>query len=277
MLRKAAPGRGYFYYPRLGFGAISERLFEEAQNCGAQFLFNSRIAHLTRDGGRVTGISTGQHVDAPDHVWSTAPLNWLAQSFDPPAPANVLEAAARMRFRSMILIYLTLEQGRFSEYDAHYFPDEKIPISRLSEPKNYGLAEEPPDATVLCAELPCEAGSSLWMMDDLQLGELARQSLEASGIPVRAPIRRVATRRLERAYPLYEIGYESRFALIDEWLNGFENLITFGRQGLFAHDNTHHALFMAYSAVDCLDANGAFDRERWLQFRRQFESHVVED
>jgi len=65
--------------------------------------------------------------------------------------------------------------------------------------------------------------------------------------------------------------------MLDSWLDRFENLLTFGRQGLFAHDNTHHALFMAYSAVDCIDANGAFDRARWRDCRRQFETHVVED
>ena len=101
-------------------------------------------------------------------------------------------------------------------------------------------------------------GSVWWRMDDRELGELVRQSLEQAGIPLRAQIRRVATRRLERAYPLYELGYEARFSMLDSWLDRFENLLTFGRQGLFAHDNTHHALFMAYSAVDTPMLNGAF-------------------
>jgi len=56
-----------------------------------------------------------------------------------------------------------------------------------------------------------------------------------------------------------------------------EGLLTFGRQGLFAHDNTHHALFMAYSAADCLGPGGRFDRRRWQQYRQRFQGHVVED
>jgi hypothetical protein len=64
---------------------------------------------------------------------------------------------------------------------------------------------------------------------------------------------------------------------LDQWLSQVDGLLTFGRQGLFAHDNTHHALYMAYAAVDCLDGNGRFDRERWQSFRRIFETHVVED
>ena len=30
--------------------------------------------------------------------------------------------------------------------------------------------------------------------------------------------------------------------VLDRWAEGLGGLLTFGRQGLFAHDNTHHAL-----------------------------------
>src|SRR5262249_18247370 len=52
------------------------------------------------------------------------------------------------------------------------------------------------------------------------------------------------------------------------------NVLSYGRQGLFAHDNTHHALAMAYAAVDSLGPAG-FDRTRWAAHRRVFETHVV--
>jgi hypothetical protein len=54
-------------------------------------------------------------------------------------------------------------------------------------------------------------------------------------------------------------------------------LITFGRQGLFAHDNTHHTMAMAYALVDALRPDGSFDRDSWARARKAFESHVVED
>ncbi len=87
----------------------------------------------------------------------------------------------------------------------------------------------------------------------------------------------VATRRLRQAYPIYHQGYEEHFNRIDHYFSNFGNLLTFGRQGLFAHDNTHHALYMAYAATSCLSADGRFDRDRWQEYRRIFEAHVVED
>ena len=112
---------------------------------------------------------------------------------------------------------------------------------------------------------------------DEELGELMKKALAVSGIPVRSKVLEVSSRRLPQAYPLYTLGYREHFERIDQWLNGLAGILTFGRQGLFAHDNTHHALAMAYAASDCLDDAGTLDSARWQQHRLAFQHHVVED
>jgi len=102
------------------------------------------------------------------------------------------------------------------------------------------------------------------------------QDLERAGIPLQVAPRRVEVRRLRQAYPIYTIGYERWFGVLDEWVESLPRLLSYGRQGLFAHDNTHHALAMAYAAADCLDGPEV-RRDRWAEYRRAFESHVVED
>jgi protoporphyrinogen oxidase len=273
-----SPQGNRFYYPRQGYGQISASLEKAAASAGAQFILGARVTSVEPERSRVSFElgGAGKQVEGR-HVWSTLPVSLLVRMMQPAAPAEVLAAAAAMRSRAMVLIYLVLEQDRFTEYDAHYFPEEEIPITRLSEPKNYSATEGPRDLTVLCGELPCDTASPYWRMSDDELGGVMRQSLAAAGLPIRSRIRRVAARRLAHAYPLYEIGYERHFDVIDRWLDGFGTLLTLGRQGLFVHDNAHHALAMAYAAVDCLDAGGEFDRERWHACRRVFESHVVED
>jgi protoporphyrinogen oxidase len=175
------------------------------------------------------------------------------------------------------LIYLVLEQERFSEYDAHYFPSLDIPITRLSEPKNYSDAKDPKHRTVLCAELPCSTVDPEWTMTDSQLGSVVSDSLKTAGIPIKTPILQVLTRRLEHAYPIYKKGFEHYFNQIHCWLSQINNLLSFGRQGLFAHDNTHHALFMGYCAANCICDNGRFDSNKWESYKRVFDNHVVED
>jgi protoporphyrinogen oxidase len=274
-------GAGRFFYPRRGFGQIAQRYFEAARDLGAEFRLGAVVeaVHLLPAGGCKVEYrdQAGPGVVHCDHVWSTIPVPVLVRSLHPGAPPEVLESAQSIHFRSMILIYLVLGQERFTEFDAHYFPEAGIPISRMSEPRNYSTVAEPPDRTVLCAELPCSTRDAWWGMSDLELGGLVQDVLARLGLPVAAPVLQVVTRRLEQAYPVYERGYETHFQRIDAWLLGQPAVVSLGRQGLFAHDNTHHTLAMAYAAVDCLDGDGRFDRERWAGARRVFETHVVED
>ncbi len=278
MLRKTS-GKRSFYYPRRGYGQLFDSLCDAAKNQGAEFLFQSRVQGIEHREHRVSSIQyeTAGSSGSLDCqlVLSTLPINQLVRGLNPPQPIS--EAAGRMLFRGMILIYLVLAQDRFSEFDAHYFPEEDIPISRLSEPKNYSATAEPRNRTVLCAELPCDPLSDTWTKTDAELGELVRESLHAAGIPLLASPLQVMTRRLAHAYPIYKRGFEDDFALLDDWVQNFQNLVTFGRQGLFAHDNAHHALHMAYCAVDCLNSTGEFEWGRWRAYRHAFESHVVED
>jgi protoporphyrinogen oxidase len=278
---RRANGRGRFFYPRNGYGQITDAYFGAAAEAGAEVHLNSHVHGVELENGSVRKVyyeKDGRAFElGANYVWSTIPITVLAKCLKPAVPAEILKAAEGIDYRAMILIYLVLEQERFSEYDAHYFPEASIPISRLSEPKNYNNGHGPKNLTVLCAELPCAPDSLEWSKSDEELGELACNALETSGIPVKAPIKRIVTRRLRQAYPIYRQGYEAHFKPLDEWLDRIDGLLTFGRQGLFAHDNTHHALYMAYRAADCLAANGLFDRERWQSFRHIFETHVVED
>jgi protoporphyrinogen oxidase len=273
-------GAGRFYYPRHGYGQISEALHRAALDAGAAVKLGTTVSGVAVEAGRVVGVHAQNGVEpmhlAARQVLSTVPLPLLVRLIRPEAPADVLAAAGAMQYRAMILIYLVLETERFTEYDAHYFPEAAILITRLSEPKNYSLAECP-GTTVLCAELPCSTDDAVWRASDPELGELVLQALAKADLPVRVPVRQVTARRLSHAYPIYTRDYRRHFDVLDHWVAGIDGLLTLGRQGLFAHDNTHHTLAMAYAASACLGRDGEFDRVRWAEYRRHFETHVVED
>ncbi len=288
MLRKvmnAVPGSrpegsGRFYYPKQGFGAISESYCRAAIQSGARVLLRTEIRAIETQNGRlaaVVGHQDGTCLRLPArHALSTIPISHLVRLVVPEAPAPVLESAGALRYRAMILIYLVLDADRFTEYDAHYFPGREIPITRLSEPKNYSLAESP-GTTVLCAELPCSTQDSVWAMTEAELASVVTRSLDLAGSPVRSKVRSVVTKRLAQAYPVYLRGFRAHFECLDRWIGGIGGLLTLGRQGLFAHDNTHHALAMAYAAAECFDDAGRFDPARWAAQRETFLEHVVED
>jgi len=273
------PGTGRFYYPRRGFGQISEAMATEAERLGASVNLNSTVRRIELgDSVRVVVERNGAEeiIDA-DHVWSTIPLIVLSKVMSPAAPTQVADASNRISYRAMVLIYLVVEQPQWTPFDAHYFPEADIELTRLSEPKNYGVARHPEGKTILCGELPCAVGDEIWTASDEDLGARVKASLERYGLPVKAPVSRIVTKRLPFAYPIYREGYEEPFKIQDEWAENLDRVLTFGRQGLFAHDNTHHALAMAFGAVDCLQPDGVFDKEKWRSYRTEFAKHVVED
>ncbi|MCP4358094.1 MAG: FAD-dependent oxidoreductase [Chloroflexi bacterium] len=275
------PGSGRFFYPKKGFGQISEAYAQAAMENGADLQLGTTVTAviINPDAPHTIQIKKDGQTNtlSADHIWSTIPLTILARGLQPNPPQEYLDAASSIDYRAMILIYLVLETPQFTEYDAHYFPETEILISRLSEQKNYSKVQLPAGHTTLCAELPCSLEDAVWTMSDEELGDLMKQSLATAGIPVQAAVKQIVTRRLPQAYPIYLEGYETHFEKLDHWLNQFDRLLLFGRQGLFAHDNTHHALYMAYAAADCLHSDGRFDREKWHNYREIFKTHVVED
>jgi len=279
LARATTPNRGMFYYPRGGFGRIAEAMAKAAAQAGANIRLKCAPRRVRIGGSPEIAFESaaGPGDLSAKLVLSTIPSPLLVGMLDPPAPLQTLEACQSLRFRGMVLVYLVLDCPRFSQYDAHYFPGADVPLTRLSEPKNYGDPAEPADRTVLCGEIPCQVGDATWRMDETGLGRLLRQALDQCGLPIAAEVVQVAIRRLPEAYPIYRRGYEADFERIDAFLSGLKGLVTFGRQGLFAHDNVHHAVAMGYAAAECVDDFGRFDCQRWQDFRAGFAGHVVED
>src|SRR5215207_8814908 len=247
--RGARGGGPWFWYPRDGFGAICERLAAGAAEAGAELSYGTAAerVELGPEGATVT-LAGGERLTAR-RVWSTVPLPTLARMADPAPPAAVLEAAGQLTFRAMVLVYLVLDGGRYSGYDAHYLPDPGTPVTRVSEPANYRDGDDPPGRTVLCAELPRARDGELWRAGDERLAGLVRAALRDRGLPDPGRPRRVAVRRLPNVYPVYRVGYVAPFQALDAWASAQPALLSFGRLGLFVHDNTHHALAMAWAAA----------------------------
>jgi len=277
LLRPGTGGGAAFHYPRRGFGQLPEALAGAAAGAGVAIRCGAVVdAVAQRPGGVEVSTADGRTVHA-GHLLCTVALPVLAALARPAPPDVVLAAAGRLRFRAMTLVYLVHAGGRWTGYDAHYLPSPRTPVTRVSEPANYRSSmDDPPDRTVLCAEIPCTPGDPVWTADPAALADLVLGGLAEAGLP---PVRltEVVVRRLPRAYPVYERGYERALAMLDGWATGLDRITAFGRLGLFAHDNTHHALAEAWAAVDALGRDGRRDPARWAAARARFAAHVVED
>lgn len=277
MLRRSTPQGRVFHYPRRGFGQIVTVLEEAARSAGAQLHSDAEVSAVDLRGDRpVVRIAGGGTIRA-GHVLSTIPLPVLARLARPQPPPAVLDDARSLALRAMVLVYLVHRGGRWTRYDAHYLPAGETPVTRVSEPANYrDSAEDPSDRTVLCVELPCTTGDRIWRATDDELADIVVRALSGADLPP-VDLMDVHVRRLPHVYPVYEIGYADRLAGLQGWADGLTDVTTFGRQGLFVHDNTHHTMAMAYDAVAALGADNRRDEASWAAARERFTHHVVED
>jgi protoporphyrinogen oxidase len=273
-LRRPDPAAATFLYPRHGFGEIVERLAGAAVQAGADLRLGSRVTAV----GPGTTVHTDHGTVTAGQVWSTVPPGVLTTLCDPPPGDAVLAAARALEHRALVLCYIVLAGPRYTPFDAHYFPTPEVTASRVSEPKNYrdGDGVDPDDRTVLCVELPCTRGDELWSAAPDELAARIMTELARAGLPRAAPLH-AEVRRVPHAYPVYRTGFEDAWHRLDAWVDAVPGLLTFGRQGLFAHDNTHHALAMGLAAADALAPDGSLDVNRWRFARASFREHVVED
>lgn len=276
-------GGAYFYYPRTGFGRIFLEYADEITKLGGRIYLDTEVnkidcskQNLLKLGIKQANANQNEVLEF-DMVFSTVPINDLTEMLTPVVPGNVREAAANLKYRGMLFHYLILKTGRFTPYDAHYFPEEKYLFSRISEPKNYYLGEEPKTITGICSEIPYSANDRISALTNDELTNRVLSDLNECGLKVNVSILDSFIVKKPAIYPIYDRNYISNLDVIDQYLSGMNNIITLGRQGLFVHDNVHHVLSMGYKATQCFAENLSWNETQWRQFRRDFKANVVVD
>ncbi|MGB5401278.1 MAG: NAD(P)/FAD-dependent oxidoreductase, partial [Thermoanaerobaculia bacterium] len=238
-----------FHYPRLGPGMMWERLTARLRESGTPVHLETPAKLVHHRDSRITAVT----VEAPggegnrelpaDHVISSMPLRELLSSFCPPPPAEILQAASRLRYRDFLTVVLIVKQEEV-------FPDNWIyihsPDVRVGRVQNFGSwsPEMVPDAstTSLGLEYFVQQGDDLWSSPDEALLELAARELAVLGLVSEKDVVDGTVVRMPKAYPVYDDAYKEVLALIRGYLAGFPNLQVIGRNGQHRYNNQDHSM-----------------------------------
>lgn len=265
-----------FYYPRHGFGQITDAMEKEVSRLGGRILLSSEAVSVRRKGSALEVVVRGRHEGVMEcgRLLSTMPVERLARLFDPALPSDVLEAAGGLRRRGMALLFASLQAGPYLPWDAHYFPGSETAFSRMSEPTNYA-GRQAGGRAGLCFEFPCSPGDGLCGSSPESLWELVSAGLRRAGLPGAWPA--ILHRDdIDCAYPLYEMDFRAKLDKVEEAL-GVWPVVSFGRQGFFMHDNFHHAVGAGLEAARCLGPGMVWDSVRWRASREAFRAGAVVD
>ena len=265
-----------YMYPRKGISLLYEGMAAEVRGAGNVIKLNAPAVRLERDpstgsgqGGervaRVVYREDGQDkaIDC-DILLSTLPLPALVTMMSPALPAPVVEHAAKLRYRSLKLIYIVLKRKQMTDYHWVYLLDEQFRVNRLSEQKNVSPDMVPADSTVLCIELSLWKDEPLWQASDEEIYQLALRDLMKMGYNVTpSEVLEYHVTDIPTAYPVYELNFEEHLIPVLDGVHEVSNMLTLGRHGLFLNNSMDDNVLLGMQIADHIDRPEGADSRAW--------------
>jgi protoporphyrinogen oxidase len=241
-----------FRYPRYGPGQMWERVAEISKGKGSPVLFGRAVDRIKHANGRVRSVVTRTALgQAEDHAGtefiSTIPVRELIDRLEPPAPAEVRQAAQSLSYRDFITIALMINRADVFPDNWIYIHDPSVKVGRIQNFKNWSPAMVP-DQTKTCLGLEyfCFEGDGLWTSDDATLVDLARKELAQLGICSPEEVFDGVVVRQPKAYPVYDDAYQDHVDVVREYLKSqLPNLHLAGRNGMHKYNNQDHSMMTA--------------------------------
>jgi protoporphyrinogen oxidase len=257
-----------YMYPRHGISVLFENMAAAARAKGAVTHLNATAIRVERDGDRLARVVYRQdgveRTIACRGVLSTLPLPALVAMITPALPATVAEHAARLRYRSLKLIYIALKRPQLTDYHWVYLLDGHFRVNRMSEQKNVSSQMVPADRTVLCIELSLWRDEPMWQMSDEEIYRIALADLLKMGHGVKeSDVADYYVTDIPTAYPVYELNFEEHLIPVLEGVHAVPNLLTLGRHGLFLNNSMDDNVLLGMKIGDHV-AGGDFNSRGWL-------------
>jgi protoporphyrinogen oxidase len=242
-----------FLYPRLGPGQMWQAFQEHVEQHDIPVLLNHRCVAIRHEGGRVESVivrsDERDHEHDVDGVLSSIPLPELVEALDPPAPHEVRAAARRLRYRNLCLVALMTNEPVPFPDNWIYLHDPRAQAGRVQNFGAWSSAMVPEGKTCLGVEYFCFDDDEIWNMTDEEAVRMATEELERIGLIDGSQVFNGVKVRVPKAYPMYDSSYREAVAEIRGYLEHFENLKTFGRNGLHRYNNQDHSMWTAILAT----------------------------
>ena len=257
-----------YMYPRKGISVLFERMAAEVKKRGNLVMLESPVVRLERDGDRLARVVYQQNgreetIECAG-VLSTLPLPQLVAMITPALPPAIAAHAAKLRYRSLKLIYIALKRPQLTDYHWVYLLDEHYRVNRMSEQKNVSSEMVPADRTILCIELSCWRDEPVWKASDEEVYRIALKDLLKMGYGVREDeVEDYYVADIATAYPVYELNFEDHLIPVLEGVHSVPNLLTLGRHGLFLNNSMDDNVLLGMKVADQI-AKGGFNSRAWL-------------
>jgi protoporphyrinogen oxidase len=216
-------------------------------------LLDHRVDKLEFEDDRVVRVHAAGRIFEPSAVISSLPLRNTVGMSDPHPRGEVIAAARGLRYRDFLTVALVLDGEDLFPDNWIYIHDPRVIVGRIQNFRSWSPWMVPdPNKACVGLEYFCFAGDELWEMDDDDLVQLGMRELEQLGLARRDQLEFGFVERVPKAYPMYDAEYAERVKAIRSWLDGLDNFVQVGRNGLHRYNNSDHSMLTAMRAVDNL-------------------------
>lgn len=244
-----------FLYPKEGgIGSLGDGYVRMIEADGGKVIAGAPVVRVESDGDRVTAViyeKDGQeHRQESDIYISTIPLTRLVPMFGGRVPDNITEAVDGLVHKGIVCVYLKLDREQLTPDHWIYIPEEHIAVHRISEFTNFSKSTAPEGKTLVCAEITATVGDKHWSASDDDLIKIAADNLVTLGLLSADDVLPGGwVRRIDYAYPIYDLTYRENLQTIQGFLKSFSNMESTGRQGLFRYGNMDHSIAMGHAVA----------------------------
>ncbi len=240
-----------FDYPLEGSSMMHEAFLEEIlRRPQTKLQIHSELTRVLHDGRSIEAVEIWDSESGQMNCWkgtqviSSIPLDELVRKMTPTPPQEVLASANRLTYRDLITVNLIVDQKNLKSFREHWIDvhAKEIKMLRVTNFGNFSQAMCAQDKAGLCVEYVCSPGDEIWTQSDTELIALAKQELERVGLVSNRSIEDGFVIRRKKAYAVYLLGYLQKIKILRDYLGGFQNLQTIGRQGMFVYNNMHHSV-----------------------------------
>jgi protoporphyrinogen oxidase len=184
------------------------------------------------------------------HFIVSMPLRETVLALDPAMPAESAAAARRLSYRDFLTVALVIEGENPFPDNWIYVHEPSVKLGRIQNFRNWSAAMiGRPGTTCLGLEYFCFASDALWNRPDAELIELGKRELAQLGFVRPDQIKDGTVVRMEKAYPVYDPGYQDNVDVVRAALAPLTNLQVVGRNGMHKYNNQDHSMMTALLAV----------------------------
>ena len=244
----------YFRYPTEGgVQSMVEALIDD----DAEIVCNYRVRSIRRT-DRGWAVSDGAETHLFDHIVVSFPIHEAIGCFED-VPPDVLEAVDGLRYNSMRVVLVAVDNESLMDKSAVYIPDPSVVTHRVCFMGFFSDRLVRPGTSSLIAEVTTNPGDGVHELSDEDLTARVVADLDRIGILDASAVIVTDVQRLKYAYPVYTLDYRANQAVVHRWFADI-GVDLCGRFAEFDYINSDECLRRSKALAERLNAGLAPER-----------------